>query len=246
MLCLDVHPGWLLLDRYLPNALSSVGSWILFHNGEGAILEVPPDEQLVEDALVGAKGLGVTLKYIFVSRRHENHFSPRILRALRCRPEFKKARWITPGRGRVGLQRFDLGGEPLWLLNAPTRSLSDRVTVFRGFAMTGAADFGKIDCPVGQVPGCLRTESLRFIAGFEQMSGHRVQMRVDAYLNNYEQVEDWQSAVLHGGYPSLSVVPGLSSLRPDPRGGRRASPARRTWSSCAAACRRTRPRTCPA
>lgn len=216
MLCLDVHPGWLLLDRYPANGLVRIGSWLLFHNGEAALLEVPPDRQLIEDAMVGLNGLGVVAKYILVSSRDQDRFGSSVLRALRRRSEFKGATCIRSGGGRVGLRRLDLGGEPLWLIDAPVRSLSDRVVVFRGMAMTGAIDFGIRESSHGEVPASLRAKSLRFLADFEQMSGHRIQTKVNAYLGDYGQVEDWQSTVMHGGYPSLSAVPGLSSLRPEP------------------------------
>ena len=82
--------------------------------------------------------------------------------------------------------------------------------------MTGATDFGIGRSSQVGVSASLRAKSLRFLADFEQMSGHRIQMKVNAYLGDYGQVEDRQSTVLHGGYPSLCEMPGLSSLRPEP------------------------------
>jgi hydroxyacylglutathione hydrolase len=192
---LALPSGWVLLGQYPLGDPDGVGSWILHHNGEAALLELPPDEALIENAVEVVSSLNLRVKFIFVSHDHEDHFDRLLLRSLRNHPAFESARWMAPKPRETGVTGLSLGGEPLWLVHAPKHSLTDTVTIFRGFAMAGDIELGTLESVNREVGKNMREESLSFLAAFERQHNYRVRGLVSAHLNDFRQDIRWAEAV---------------------------------------------------
>jgi glyoxylase-like metal-dependent hydrolase (beta-lactamase superfamily II) len=192
----DYRPGWILLGQYPFGDPDGVGSWLIHHGKEAALLELPPDKQLIHDAVKAIADLGVTVKFIFVSHDHEDHFDPVILRSLQRKPAFRAATWIPSKSGHRGITQLDLAGEPLWLVHAPKHSLTDTVTVFRGVAMTGDFELGIIGSVNREVGKKMKRESLAFLAAFERNHGYHIHTLMSAHLNDFRQNFNWPNVVL--------------------------------------------------
>jgi hydroxyacylglutathione hydrolase len=188
-------PGWCLLGQYPVGDPDGVGSWLLHHGGEAALLELPPDEQLIADAAEAVERLGVRVKLILVSHDHEDHFDRGVLRRLRKLEAFQKAIWVGPRRDRRGVRRLVLGGEPLWLIYAPKHSRTDVVTVFRGLAMTGDIELGTVDSVNREVKLPQKRKSLAFLADFERVKGYQIRALISAHLNDFREGIGWASVV---------------------------------------------------
>ena len=188
--------GWILLGQYPVGDPDGVGSWILHKDGEAALLELPPDLQLIEDAVRAADQHALRVKYVFVSHHHWDHFDPSVRNALLKQPAFSAAVWLKPQTYRQSTRRLDLAGEPLFLVNAPKHSPSDCVTIFRGRAMTGDIELGQVASVNHEVPKATKRESLEYLADFEQANGYRIHSLVSAHLNDFRPVSDWRAVVL--------------------------------------------------
>src|SRR5262249_25261948 len=124
--------GWHLIGAFPSHEPEDVGSWLLVHEGEGMLLEVP-DGLTVADVKDAMNRLGLsTLKYVTASHTHEDHFDTDVWAALQ--EAFREAVFLHPSTLK-GDRLLHLGGEPVWLLKAPKHSFGDVVTVFRGVAM---------------------------------------------------------------------------------------------------------------
>jgi hydroxyacylglutathione hydrolase len=189
-------PAWLLLGQYPQGDDDGVGSWILHHGGEAALLELPPDESLIQDAAEAVASLGAKVKYILASHDHEDHFDPKVLRKLRRHEAFRNATWIPPGIQNEGVTPLDLAGEPLWLIYAPKHSRTDMVTVFRGAAMTGDMELGTLQSVNREVNKTVKRKSLVFLADFERAHAYRIHSLMSAHLNDFRRNIDWSSTVL--------------------------------------------------
>ena len=201
----DLHPGWILLGQYPVGDPNGVGSWILHHNGEAALLELPPDEELINRAVEVVDSLRLTVKFAMVSHDHEDHFDRQLLRTLRTYPAFASVRWIQPKPRQMGVTGLSLGGEPLWLVHAPKHSLTDTVTIFRGLAMTGDIELGMVDSVNREVPPELRRESLSLLAKFERQHRYHIASLMSAHLNDRRRDFSWPDVVLGGALATAEV-----------------------------------------
>jgi glyoxylase-like metal-dependent hydrolase (beta-lactamase superfamily II) len=184
-------PGWIPLGQYPVGDSDGVGSWILHHDGEAALLELPPDAQLIEDAAAVVASLGARVRFIFVSHDHEDHFNSEVLRQLRKHPVFTSAKWLPPATNAPDATCLDLSGEPLWRIPAPKHSRTDRVTVFRGFAMTGDIELGTLDSVDREVPLKVKRKSLALLASFEREHRYQITGLISAHLNDFRQNINW-------------------------------------------------------
>jgi hydroxyacylglutathione hydrolase len=189
-------PGWILLGQYPLGDPDGVGSWILHEGREAALLELPPDEELVRHAVAAVHRLDLTVKFITVSHDHEDHFDPSILRRLKEERVFRDAKWLKPEPDHVGTRKLDLNGESLWLVDAPKHSRTDRVVVFRGIAMTGDIELGLLRSVNREVKVKTKRENLAFLAAFQRKAGYRIHTIISAHLNDFRVGIDWESAIL--------------------------------------------------
>lgn len=181
--------GWHLIGRYD----SDVGSWLLVHNGQAMLLEVPEGLTLtdVDDAL---KSHGDPyLKYMTASHNHEDHLDQDVWNRLflQYAPIALKP---TSTSGRLGMiTRLDLGREPLYLIDAPKHYLSDRVVVFRGVAMTGDIELGTLDSVNNEVPTGTKMASMARLYNFQYNHDYHIHTIVSAHLDDIREQVDWES-----------------------------------------------------
>jgi hydroxyacylglutathione hydrolase len=187
--------GWILLGQYPVGDPDGVGSWILHHNGEAALLELPPDAQLIKDAAAVVASLQARVRFILVSHDHEDHFDAEILRQLRKHPAFTSAEWLPPAVNAPGARCLDLSGEPLWLIHAPKHSRTDKVAIFRGFAMTGDIELGTLNSVNREVSRTVKRESLAHLAAFEGKHRYQITGLMSAHLNDFRQNISWPETV---------------------------------------------------
>lgn len=184
----EVMPGWYLVGRYPEGDPDGVGSWLLAHNGESALIELPPT--LCTDDVKTV--LGITdseLKYVTASHEHGDHLDWSVWRsvALNLRPK----NTIRPHR--CGFRLLSLGGERFFILESPKHSATDCVIIFRGVAMMGDIELGTIETVNNEVPMMQRWKSFRFLRDFERDYGYRVHTVVSAHLNDFRTNVDWES-----------------------------------------------------
>lgn len=183
-------PGWHLLGRYE----SDVGSWLLHHDGEAALLELP-EGLSVSDVRCGLRRLGATLRYILASHDHPDHLDTDLLSYIE--EEYPDAQCIGPAAQRrwrsvPGIEcLFRLAGEPLWIVEAPKHSLTDVVTVFRGVAMTGDIELETLDSVTDEVPLEMRRRSMARLSGFPCRHDYHVHTVVSAHLDDVRTDVNW-------------------------------------------------------
>lgn len=179
------HLGWSLIGRYR----WGVGSWILHHGSQAALLEAPPGLR-VEHVRVALGSL--QLKYILASHEHMDHFDPRLWRALGR--AFPGAIRIKPsGIPSFTDSVYHLDGEPLYLSKASKHSMHDVITVFRGIAMTGDVELGTLDSVNDEVLETLRRRSMQWWRRFQGRRNYRVHTVVSAHLNDFRTEVDWEA-----------------------------------------------------
>jgi hydroxyacylglutathione hydrolase len=181
--------GWHLLGAFPDNDPNDVGSWLLHHNGEAMLLEVPPG-LTVDVVKAGLESLGAALRYVTASHLHEDHLDAEAWNALT--DAFPDPAYLSPDE-LEGDTLLELGGEPLWLIKAPKHSLTDVVAVFRGVAMTGDIELGMLESVNDEVPLKTKKASMDYLSRFEERSGYRVHTTVSAHLNDFRQNVNWQS-----------------------------------------------------
>jgi len=189
----DLHhlPGWHLLGSFPKGDPDGVGSWILHHDGEALLLEIPPG-LTVQDVETGLSDEGVGLRYVTASHLHEDHFDPEAWKALEV--AYKGTHFIAPSDAGAGSETvLKLGGESLWLIKAPKHSPSDTVTVFRGVAMTGDIELGTLASVNDDVARKVKVESMEFLRRFQERTGYHVHTIVSAHLNDFRQGVNWSS-----------------------------------------------------
>ncbi len=154
--------GWHLIGAFPDGDPDDVGSWLLVHNGEALLLEVPEGltVQHVADAL---SKVGASLRCITASHSHEDHLDVETWRALGRK--YPGANLIPP-RWVQGYQMLYVGGEPVWFLKAPKHSEDDVVTIFRGVAMTGDIELGTIESVNDEVPRSVKVRSMNILRRF--------------------------------------------------------------------------------
>lgn len=185
-------PGWHLIGRYPEGDPDGVGSWLLHHGGEAALLEVPPG-LTVKGVRSALEEVGANLKYMAVSHTHWDHWDRRVWNAmLKAFPLTLAIDQTVPRRGVWNDRELSLSWEPLWLVRAPKHSPDDVVTVFRGVAMTGDIETGTLKSVSDEVPMATRRRSMAWLAGFEERQGYRVHSTVSAHLNSVREGVDWR------------------------------------------------------
>jgi hypothetical protein len=176
--------GWHLIGAFE----SDVGSWILHHEGEALLLEVP-EGLTVADVRAALKQLGSPrLKYVTASHDHEDHLDASVWESLRA--AFPPAMLLHPSAIQGELS-VSLGGEPLWLLKAPKHSRTDVVTIFRGVAMTGDIELGMLESVNQEVRATTKLRSMARLAGFVDRTGYQVHSLVSAHLDDVRTHIDW-------------------------------------------------------
>lgn len=135
------------------------GCWLLVHQGEAAILEMPPTyffeptpAQIAQDVI--SKLAIQSVKYLLCTHNHWDHFSRKTYRSLCAAfPEAQTHLHIGFQKGLRNekdiryfrdVQQLDLSGEPLYLVHAPKHSHSDTMVIFRGVICTGDWELGTI------------------------------------------------------------------------------------------------------
>lgn len=179
--------GWHLLGAFPDGEPDDVGSWLLVHDGEALLLEVPPG-LTIGDVRSTLDRAGAVLRFVTASHDHEDHLDVDVWRALAA--EFSKARFVHPSsvEGDLLLQ---VGGEPVWLIKAPKHSLTDVVTVFRGVAMTGDIELGTLQSVNREVPKRLKARSMDRLRGFQERTRYHVHSIVSAHLNDVRLSVHW-------------------------------------------------------
>jgi hydroxyacylglutathione hydrolase len=183
----QTFPGWHLLGAFPDHAPDDVGSWLLHHNGEAMLLEVPPG---VTPAIVraGLDHLSVELRCVTASHTHEDHLDYDAWADLQS--AFPAAEFLDPST-LEGDRMLTIGGEPVWLIKAPKHSPDDVVTVFRGTTMTGDIELQTLSSVNREVPMALRKKSMRWLRDFQARTGYRVNSIVSAHLNDWRTNIDW-------------------------------------------------------
>lgn len=180
--------GWHLIGMFPEGEYADVGSWILHHHGEAALLEVPPG-LTGEHVNLALRQLGSpVLKFVTASHEHEDHLDEDAWDALTR--AFPTARFLHPSSLK-GERLLDLGGEPLWLLKASKHSASDVVTVFRGVAMTGDIELGMLASVNKEVPWQTKMRSMDRLRSFQERAGYHVHTIVSAHVNDVRTNVNW-------------------------------------------------------
>jgi hydroxyacylglutathione hydrolase len=168
------------------------GCWLLEHNGEAAILEVPPAGQnqksAAEVAKAAVKKFKVRVKHILCTHAHQDHFTVDTFREMRyafpdAEPVLEEGfrRWL-PGHDGIRYTnqptRLELAGEPLYLVPAPKHSHTDTIVIFRGTACTGDWELNTIrsvhDGRRWGVPRDIKEASVRMMTRFSRDFGYQV------------------------------------------------------------------------
>ena len=179
--------GWHLIGAFPDGVPDDVGSWLLAHGGEAALLEVPPGltVRAVRSAL---KRVGAALRFAAASHSHEDHLDPAIWRRLTT--AFPAAEFLHPA-DVSGDRLLRVGGEPMWLVKGPKHSVDDVVAVFRGVAMTGDIELGMLASVNNEVSWPTRVRSMNWLRGFEHRAGYHVHSIVSAHLNDVRVSIQW-------------------------------------------------------
>ena len=189
--------GWNLIGQYPEGDFDGVGSFLLCHEGEAALLEVPPG-LTVERVRAEINRLHCTLRFVTASHDHEDHLDSSVWRQLN--KYFTMAQFIHPATVH-GDWILRLCGEPVYLVKAPKHSLSDVVTIFRGVAMTGDIELETLDSVSDEVGFLYRANSFERLAEFEERRGYKVHSIVSAHLNDVRRDVNWKSLFLAEGIP---------------------------------------------
>jgi len=181
-------PGWNLIGAYPDHEPDDVGSWLLHHAGETLLLEVP-EGLTVADVQAALDRLGSPqLRYVTASHDHEDHLDRSVWDDLTL--AYPQAKFLHPATVR-GDRLLRLAGEPLWLVKAPKHSRTDVVTVFRGVAMTGDIELGRLASVNDEVQSWIKRRSLARLADFCARCRYHVHSIVSAHLNDVRTGIDW-------------------------------------------------------
>jgi hypothetical protein len=202
--------GVYLIGQY--NYLET-GVWLLAHNGEAAVLELPPTSLVgigfgadpAADAAKAAHALGVTVKYLLCTHTHHDHFSTKTFRLMR--EQFPRAEPVFQSGFRkvaddvLAIKYFDdherlfIGGEPLHLLHAPKHSTTDTFVIFRGAACTGDWELGTVRTVNESVPVETRLWSCNRVIDFVRNSGYHVHRVYSVHANDRREGVDFVALV---------------------------------------------------
>jgi hypothetical protein len=182
-------PGWHLIGLYPDNDPGDVGAWLLHHNGEAMLLEVPEGLLLrdVEEALTAT---GTRLKYITASHHHEDHMDMQVWEELSYM--YANLVQLIPPFTVSRPRSLYLGGELVYLIPCAKHSTSDIITVFRGVAMTGDIELGTLESVTDEVSMRVREHNFKRAAKFfADKGGYQVNTIVSAHVNDIRTDVDW-------------------------------------------------------
>lgn len=181
--------GIYLLGQYAATQTrrTPAGCWMLYNKKEAAIVDLPPTpedgEQPFDRAQEVCRNRGFDLRYILCTHADEDHFSKETYRGFRAAfpdasPLFHKDfQRLARDEAVTFFQddetvKYDLAGEPFYLIHAPKHSPSDTVIVFRGAAMMGDWELETLrsmnDDGPDRVPIAKRRQSIDRLMRFSQ------------------------------------------------------------------------------
>jgi glyoxylase-like metal-dependent hydrolase (beta-lactamase superfamily II) len=174
------------------------GCWLLVHNREAALLELPPYVSSADSPVVAAKQavaeLGVRVKYLLCTHPHGDHFCNKTLTEMR--EAFPQATAILQNgfrshvRHPEGIQWFDdemsleLSGEPLFLVHAPKHNATDTLIVFRGAICTGDWELNTLRTVNEQVPVEERRQSIQKMIDFARKHNYHIHRSFSVHAND--------------------------------------------------------------
>lgn len=200
--------GVYLVGRY--NYLQT-GVWLLAHNGEAAVLEVPPTSLVgsgfsadpTADVANAARELGVAVTHILCTHTHHDHFSATTFSQMRERFPYAEPVLYRGFRTSAGdddaIRYFDseatlfIGGEPLHLLHMPKHSLTDTFVIFRGAACTGDWELNTIRTVNERVPVETRFRSCERAIEFVRGLNYRVHSVYSVHANDRRTGVDFEA-----------------------------------------------------
>ncbi len=186
-----MFPGWHLIGKFPEGDTDGVGSWLLHHNGEACLLEVPPglDVRDVHEALTATKS---KLKMFTASHSHQDHLDRCTWRLLDVAFPYAIDRDPNHTCGCTD-SKVLIGGELLWLIKAPKHSRSDVVIVFRGVAMTGDIELGMLGSVNNEIKEQDRKRSMEWLKGFQKRHNYHIHTTISAHLNDVRHNVNWES-----------------------------------------------------
>ena len=205
--------GVLLMGRF---EWFGTGCWLLTHNGEGAIVEMPPfnvhhQESPAVKALNVCKKRKIKVKYLLCTHTHIDHFNPAVARQMQ--EAFPDAE-VHLQRGFEGLaqglnnvyffdhdSRLSLGGETLYLVHAPKHSWTDTHIIFKGVAITGDWELNTLkaahdDKPRYRVPREAKLAAIDKMSRFERDHNYRIHKVFSVHANDRRENVDFTALML--------------------------------------------------
>ncbi len=172
-------PGWHLLPLdYQPD---DVGSWLLHHEGESLLLELPwgLTKEHVSQAV---EEMNSRLRFYTASHTHPDHLWEESFNMVKR--TFRRAIFIPLEPFKCHVHCVTLGGEPVYFVDGPKHSDCDRMTIFRGVAMTGDVELGTLDTCNGEIDMEWRKQSMALFAAFEKTFDYKVHTIFSAHMND--------------------------------------------------------------
>jgi hypothetical protein len=189
------------------------GVWLLAHNGEAAVLELPPTGLLgfgcganpAADAAGAAHELGASVKYLLCTHAHHDHFSSTTFRHMRER--FPRAQPVLQSGFRKVADddpdtlyfndhcALSIGGEPLHLLHAPKHSHTDTMVIFRGAVCTGDWELGTVRTVNERVPVQTRLGSCTGVIDFLRQANYHVHRVYSVHANDRRENTDFPALI---------------------------------------------------
>lgn len=177
------------------------GSWLLIHDREAAILEIPPclpNQSICKPVLQYCDAFGVKVKYILSSHCHMDHTSIDTLRkafkmfpksTLHVHKRFRKyLRTDKKVKYFSDFLNLSLGGEVIYLNHAPKHSSTDTIIIFRGVAFTGDWELNTLrsvhDGKHYSVSKELKLASIDKMSNFEKEHNYHIHKIFSAHAND--------------------------------------------------------------
>jgi hydroxyacylglutathione hydrolase len=202
--------GVYLLGRY---EWFGTGCWLLEHNGEAAIVELPPynpqfQESPASKAYHVCKKNKYRVKYILCTHTHIDHLNAGTARAMQ--EAFPDAE-VHVQRGFEGVNHgfhqpyffdhesnLDLGGEALHLVHAPKHSMTDTMIIFKGVIIAGDWELNTLksshdDKPRYRVPNDVKLRSIERMQRFQHEKNYRIHKLFSVHANDRRENIDFNA-----------------------------------------------------